>query len=579
MMFRLVSMLVGVTAVVSDTRDLTIISGVAKKGTLSGDQALTVLNTLDQTNTQDGWNYYKEIASGQDSNFLAQFNFKYNPEANDGPIQEIKIHTNAIGLPLIEQRRYFQIRNFGASQWEELGDNANTDDWKWQEQTFTITGDADHDLGGYLNSQQKLRIRYGSNNDRDVSNLDYLRVVVDVGSTQTTSAPTTGASTTSAPKTSPPTTSAPSTSPPTTSAPTTSPPTTSAPTTSAPTTSAPTTSAPTTSAPTTSAPTTSAPTTVAPTTSAPMTSSPTTNAPTTSAQTTSAPTTSADSPTPLLTNQPTPPTTTPAPTPQPTDPPPPGPVNDWWQPKASDRLTWQWQIQGKLDTSFNVDMYDIDLFDTTPAQIQALKDEGRIVVCYFSAGTYEGWRGDWKVHFPVVGEDSYSGNEKPFAGNMADWDERWLDIREIDLLAPIMRGRLQLAKDNGCDAVEPDNVDAYTNGDETLLALTGSDQLKYNRWLADEAHAVGLSIGLKNDVDQLEDLVDDFDWALNEQCFSYDECQGYVDHFVAQGKAVFGVEYSGSLQSFCPFANGNGLSWLKKRLSLKAWRKGCEDYE
>lgn len=470
-MFRLVWLLVGITAVVSETRDLTIVKGVAKKGTkLSRDQALTVLNTLDQTNTEDRWNYYKEIKpSKRKKKFMTQFDFKYNPEANDGPIREIQIHTNTIGLPLTKQRRYFQIRNFGTSKWETLGDNANADDWKWQEQTFTITADAaDDDLGGYFNSQQKLLIRYRSNKNakKGVSNLDYLKVVVDVGTS----------------------------------------------------------------------------------------------------------TTQTESPTPL-------PTAPPTPAPQPTDqPPPPGPVNDWWQPKSSDRLTWQWQIQGTLDTSFNVDMYDVDLFDTTPAQIQALKEDGRIVVCYFSAGTYEGWRNDWKVHFTFVGNDSYSGKAKPFAGNMADWDERWLDIREIDLLAPIMRGRLQLAKDNGCDAVEPDNMDAYTNRVETKIDLTANDQLVYNKWLANEAHSLGLSIGLKNDVDQLEDLVDHFDWALNEECFSYDECQGYVDHFVAQDKAVFGVEYSGSLQSFCPFANGNGLSWLKKRLSLEAWRKGCEDY-
>ena len=105
-------------------------------------------------------------------------------------------------------------------------------------------------------------------------------------------------------------------------------------------------------------------------------------------------------------------------------------------------------------------MYDIDLFDNTAEQIQALKDDGRIVVCYFSAGTFEGWRPDWQQYFPFITSETYSGNQLPFAGKMADWDERWLDIREIGLLTPIMRARLQLAKEKGCDAVEPDNMDA-----------------------------------------------------------------------------------------------------------------------
>lgn len=140
-----------------------------------------------------------------------------------------------------------------------------------------------------------------------------------------------------------------------------------------------------------------------------------------------------------------------------------------------------------------------------------------------------------------------------------------------------MKSRMELAVSKGCNAVEPDNVDAYTNGEETNLDLTYQDQLTYNKMLASVAHDLGISIGLKNDVDQLEDLVDDFDWALNEQCFQYNECSGY-QVFVAQDKAVFGVEYEGNPSTFCPQANAMSLSWLKKRLDLKVWRQGCEDY-
>lgn len=249
----------------------------------------------------------------------------------------------------------------------------------------------------------------------------------------------------------------------------------------------------------------------------------------------------------------------------------------WWQPSPYDNLTWQWQINGSLDTSLDVDMYDVDLFDTSASQIQSLKNQGRVVICYFSAGTYEGWRSDWQTHFSFIEGESYDGSEPPFAGNMAEWDERWLDIRRIDLLTPIMTGRLDLAVSKGCDGVEPDNMDAYTNGSETQLSLTGSDQIAYNRWIAQEAHARGLSVGLKNDVDQLADLVDDFDWALNEQCFQYNECSGY-QVFVNAGKAVFGVEYQDSAATFCPQANSQDLFWLKKTLALDSWRIGCENY-
>ena len=80
--------------------------------------------------------------------------------------------------------------------------------------------------------------------------------------------------------------------------------------------------------------------------------------------------------------------------------------------------------------------------------------------------------------------------------------------------------------------------------------------------------------GLKNDVEQVSQLVDDFDWALNEQCFQYDECGAYTE-FVRRGKAVFGVEYTGSASAVCPRANALGFDWLIKRLALDAYRTAC----
>lgn len=97
---------------------------------------------------------------------------------------------------------------------------------------------------------------------------------------------------------------------------------------------------------------------------------------------------------------------------------PPAP-SSWWMPKSSDQLTWQWQLQDGIDTSLNVDMYDIDLFDTDEATIQLLQSQGKAVVCYFSAGSYEGWRPDWAESFDFITGNQYNGNEPPFAGKMS----------------------------------------------------------------------------------------------------------------------------------------------------------------
>jgi chitodextrinase len=230
-----------------------------------------------------------------------------------------------------------------------------------------------------------------------------------------------------------------------------------------------------------------------------------------------------------------------------------------WQPAPG--TSWQWQLTGTIDTSIDVDMYDIDLFDTPKSTIDTLHGQGRTVVCYFSAGSWENWRPD-AAEFPA----SVKGRNNGWPG------EQWLDISDLDALGPIMQARLDLAADKGCDGVEPDNVDGYTNN--TGFPLTGNDQLAYNRWLADQAHARGLSIGLKNDLDQVRFLEPDFDWALNEQCFEYDECDLLLP-FVQAGKAVFGVEYTGSTASFCPAANSMNFDWLKKNLDLDAARQSC----
>jgi len=239
----------------------------------------------------------------------------------------------------------------------------------------------------------------------------------------------------------------------------------------------------------------------------------------------------------------------------------------WWQPHVSEKLTWQWQLNdGDIDTSFAVDMYDVDLFDVSTATIQELHQQGRKVVCYFSAGSWEEWRED-AGDFP----EAVKGND------LEGWPgEKWLDIRSADL-HPIMQNRLDLAKTKGCDGVEPDNIQGYLSWNDTGFPLTAVDQLTYNRWLVTEAHSRNLSIGLKNDIDQIDDLVADFDWALNEQCYQYNECDGYQT-FIANDKPVFGVEYNLEPADFCPQANSSGYSWLKKNYNLDAWRYGCENY-
>lgn len=249
-------------------------------------------------------------------------------------------------------------------------------------------------------------------------------------------------------------------------------------------------------------------------------------------------------------------------------PPPASAPASYWKPALGD--TWQWQLKGMVNTAYAVTVYDIDLFDTAPATVQALKASGKKVVCYFSAGSSENWRPD------------FSGFAQADMGNdLQGWaGERWLDTRSATV-RKIMQARLDLAASKGCHGVEADNVDGYANN--SGFALTAATQLDYNRFLASEAHRRGMSIALKNDTDQLKDLVGDFDFAVKEQCHEFAECDGY-QVFIASGKPVFNAEYAAPYSSdpaaraqLCADASARKLHTLVLPLALDdSLRYSCE---
>jgi len=167
--------------------------------------------------------------------------------------------------------------------------------------------------------------------------------------------------------------------------------------------------------------------------------------------------------------------------------------------------------------------------------ITSLQASGKRVICYFSAGSFEDFRAD-----------ASSFRSQDLGNPLGDFpDERWLDIRWASILA-IMEVRLDLAVERGSDGVEPDNMDGFTNN--SGFSLTAADQLTFNRAIANEAHERGLSVGLKNDLDQISDLLAFFDFQVNEQCHEFDECAA-LDAFITAGKPVFNAEYEPVLAS------------------------------
>jgi hypothetical protein len=222
-----------------------------------------------------------------------------------------------------------------------------------------------------------------------------------------------------------------------------------------------------------------------------------------------------------------------------------------WKPRPG--LRWNYVLRTAPDLRVRAGMYDIDGFDTARRIVRRIHGKQRRAVCYLDAGTWERWRPD-AGRFPkkVLGK----GNGWP--------GERWVDTRRLDVLGPILKRRLDRCRRKGFDGVELDNVDGFAN--ETGFPLTAADQLRFNRWLANQAHRRHLSAGLKNDLGQVRPLLRYFDFAVNEQCFLYGECNR-LRPFIRAGKAVFNVEYRRQPR-FCARAKALRFSSIRKGRSL-----------
>ncbi|KAH7069368.1 glycoside hydrolase superfamily [Paraphoma chrysanthemicola] len=213
-------------------------------------------------------------------------------------------------------------------------------------------------------------------------------------------------------------------------------------------------------------------------------------------------------------------------------------------------------------------VWDIDLFDNPASAMKALKAAGKIVICYFSAGTAEDWRTDYK---DFAAADM--GKVLP------EWpNEKWIRTGSQSI-RNIMAKRIKLAADKGCDAIDPDNTDGYQN--DNGLNLRNTDAIDYMRWMQREAAKYGMKIGLKNSLDIVNDLAPIMDFAVNEQCAQLTECSVY-NQFLALDKPVFHIEYPVPLNAqatsgvSCKGPGVNGMSTILKDLQLNGITYYCD---
>lgn len=225
---------------------------------------------------------------------------------------------------------------------------------------------------------------------------------------------------------------------------------------------------------------------------------------------------------------------------------------------------WQIRLDGEVPDDPGARIVEVD-WQAPKDLVGRLEQEGVYTVCYMSAGTVEDFR-------PDVGDfpDEVVGKGLP------DWpDERYLDVRRLDVLGPLWEARLDSCAEAGFDAVDPDNIDVYAN--DSGFPLTEDDAVAAALWLADAAHERGLAIAQKNAPELTGRLVGVFDFAVTEECLSQgwcDEVSAYVD----AGKPVLAIEYAedgATLDRWCDEAEAAGLSLLVTTLDLLGDGRRC----
>jgi endo-alpha-1,4-polygalactosaminidase (GH114 family) len=239
----------------------------------------------------------------------------------------------------------------------------------------------------------------------------------------------------------------------------------------------------------------------------------------------------------------------------------------WWKPVVQTSFDWDLDnIDSK--TAFAGSIVDVDAFTTTAETVTALHNEGKKVIAYLSVGTLEDDRPDASLlPVEVIGK------------KYDEWPhEKWLDIRQLDKLKPWLNSRFNMIIKKGFDAIEPDNMDGYTN--TTGFALSIDDAKKYADYLITLAHSNGLGIGQKNVPDLTPDYAAKFDWALTEDAFNQG-WQNDVKTYITLKKPVFAVEYTDVTpqttfeQTICPEASTLGYTAILKHRGLDVWVDKC----
>ncbi len=273
-------------------------------------------------------------------------------------------------------------------------------------------------------------------------------------------------------------------------------------------------------------------------------------------------------------------------------------------------LQWYWQIGGGTLPSMTTgnastaSIWDTDYFVDAPGLnsnneangpssiVTALHQANKYSICYVEVGAYQTGFPDASA---FASADYTNGSNQNTTGMVAWSGEYWFDLKGFSgwsasspsvfpggssadetaaaNIAAGIAARIQGCKTEGQDALEPDDLDGYTNASDTGAAGGGwgmvqSDAEGYEQWLAYTAHKDGLAIFQKNDPANAAADVSAFDGMIIEQCNAFaDPCgtatvQGDATPYLQAHKPVLNAEYTPNetTTAFCPADISAGIT-------------------
>jgi len=192
---------------------------------------------------------------------------------------------------------------------------------------------------------------------------------------------------------------------------------------------------------------------------------------------------------------------------------------------------WDWQLTGQVDLDREVEMLTLHPDLVSPDQLSALTAQGIDTVCHVNVGTLEQGAPDEHAFPTAIVGSQLKDNPQ----------ERYLDIRRLHDLVPVITKRFVACKDQGFTAIGPDNLDIYA--EDRSFPVNQADAVRYATTLAHVAHGLGLRIAQKNAPNLTDALQPHFDFAISDRCYEKGTCEEFAAYPKAN-KPAFNAEYT-----------------------------------